>query len=68
MDLMDVADPDIMNCLIEMCNVDCVLLIADKAEARRVMFENPPPRAKSVSVQAGVDGRRYACFIVQCVE
>ena len=48
-DLITVDDPDVMNTLIDLNNIDTVLLIADKAEARRVMYDHPPSKSTSVS-------------------
>ena len=52
-DQIVVDDPDVMNTLIDLNNVDTVLLIADKAEARRVMYGNPPTNSTSVSDCSG---------------
>ena len=46
--MLSVSDPDIMNILIDMCNIDTTILITRKDEARQVM-SNPPHNAKSVS-------------------
>ena len=53
MDMITVDDPDIMNCLMKMCSVECVLLIADKREANHVMANNAPQNIKSVSRGCG---------------
>ena len=49
MSMIEVADSDVMNMLVDMCNVECTLLIHDKTEARHIMNERTPRNAKAVS-------------------
>ena len=45
--MITVANPDIMNVLIDMFNIDSTILIENKDEARQVMA-NPPVNTKNV--------------------
>ncbi|XP_030627220.1 structural maintenance of chromosomes protein 6 [Chanos chanos] len=44
LDIIVVANPVITNCLIDMRGIECILIIKDKASARRVMQGGRPPR------------------------
>ena len=46
--MITVNDPDVMNILIDVRNIESTLLIAEKGEARQVM-SRPPTNARSVS-------------------
>ena len=49
MSMIEVADSDVMNMLVDMCNVESTLLIHDKTEARHIMNERTPRNARAVS-------------------
>ncbi|XP_072545405.1 structural maintenance of chromosomes protein 6 isoform X2 [Salminus brasiliensis] len=44
LDILLVDNPVIINCLIDMRSIECILVIKEKAVARRVMMEGRPPR------------------------
>eukprot|EP00051_Salpingoeca_urceolata_P024254 m.423407 g.423407 ORF g.423407 m.423407 type:complete len:1329 (+) comp20211_c2_seq3:397-4383(+) len=61
MDMIDIDHPQVFNVLIDQCSIHQHLLIADKAEGRRVMWEHTPARTKSVRSLEGDEflaGRR----------
>nr|XP_016851959.1 PREDICTED: structural maintenance of chromosomes protein 6 isoform X2 [Anolis carolinensis] len=59
---LEIDDPVVANCLIDMRGIETILLIKNNAEARRVMQQNkPPPNCKEAFTGAGdqVYQRRY---------
>lgn len=40
--MLDIIDPVVANCLIDQCSIESILLIEDNREARNVMLDNPP--------------------------
>ncbi len=50
--MIDVNDPDIMNIMIDMFNIESTILIRDAKEARSVMGNKPPYNARNVSIVA----------------
>ncbi|XP_046848738.1 structural maintenance of chromosomes protein 6-like [Xenia sp. Carnegie-2017] len=46
MDVLQIDDPVIFNCIVDQTSAECVLLIENPAEARDVMFNRTPEKAK----------------------
>ena len=49
LDMLDVPDPDVLNALIDQCQVETILLIEKRQEAAHTMENVRPPKAKKVS-------------------
>ena len=49
LDMVDIADPDIINILIDECRIDTILLIERRSDAERVIEVERPPGAEVVS-------------------
>ena len=50
LDMVDVADPDVLNTLIDQCSIESILLIEKRAEASHVIEHQRIRGVKSVSV------------------
>ncbi|XDV42761.1 hypothetical protein PO909_011373 [Leuciscus waleckii] len=59
LDCLNVENPVIINCLIDMRSIECILIIKDHARARKVMQGSTPPRNCREAFTAGGDHVYY---------
>jgi len=60
--MLEISDPVIANCLIDYRRIECVLLCEDKDEAADTMLHNPPPRYSEMFTMNGDQVFSWPCL------
>ena len=60
--MLDISDPVITNCLIDQRRIEFVLLCESKEEATDTMLHNPPPRYQEMFTVNGDQLFSWPCF------